>query len=206
MKAVITVPLSVKIRLGWDDPTQCINFAKALEAAGADMLTVHGRTKAQGYSGVADWEMVGRVKAAVNIPVLVNGDIHTAEKVQTALAASQADGVLIARGALGNPWIFRDINDVLAGRTPTPITFGERMTVVRRHLALHVQQYGATSVPLFRKHLSWYFKGMPGMKSFKDPMMKAMTVDELESVFAQFEADHDANDATTFRPALLTKK
>ena len=206
VKAVITVPLSVKIRLGWDDPTQCINFAKALEAAGADMLTVHGRTKAQGYSGVADWEMVGRVKAAVNIPVLVNGDIHTAEKVQTALAASQADGVLIARGALGNPWIFRDIADVLAGRTPTPITFGERMTVVRRHLALHVQQYGATSVPLFRKHLSWYFKGMPGMKSFKDPMMKAMTVDELESVFAQFEADHDANDTTTFRPTLLTKK
>lgn len=206
VKAVISVPLSVKIRLGWEDPTQCIAFAQALEAAGADMITVHGRTKTQGYSGVADWEMVGRVKAAVRIPVLVNGDIHTADKVADALDVSHADGVLIARGALGNPWIFRDINDVLAGRTPAPVTFGERMAVVRRHLALHVEQYGPTSVPLFRKHLSWYFKGMPGMKAYKDPMMKAATVDELEHVFAQFEADHDTTDTQTFRPALLTKK
>ena len=206
MKKVITVPLSVKIRLGWDDPTQCIEFAKALEAAGADLLTVHGRTKVQGYSGVADWSAVGKVKTVVQIPVLCNGDIHTAEKVQAALEVSQCDGVLIARGALGNPWIFRDIDDVLAGRPIEAVTFAERMRVVRRHLALHIEQYGDGSVPLFRKHLSWYFKGMPGMKHYKDPMMKAMTVAELETVFVEFERDHDASDTQNFRPALLMGK
>ncbi len=206
MKKVINVPLSVKIRLGWDDKTQCIEFAKALEDAGADLLTVHGRTKMQGYSGVADWEAVGRVKSAVAIPVLCNGDIHTAEKVKDALAQSKCDGVLIARGALGNPWIFRQINDVLNGHELFAVTFAERMRIVRRHLALHVEQYGDHGVPLFRKHLSWYFKGMPSMKMYKDDMMKAATVDELNTVFVRFETDHDANDVTTFRPILLTKK
>lgn len=206
MKQVIAVPLSVKIRLGWDDPMQSVDFAKALEAAGADLLTVHGRTKAQGYSGVADWNAVGRVKAAVQIPVLCNGDIHTAEKVQTALTASACDGVLIARGALGNPWIFRDIDALLGGGTVEAVTFAERMRVVRRHLTLHIEQYGEHAVPLFRKHLSWYFKGMPGMKQYKDPMMKAVTVAELETVFAAFARDHDANDTRSFRPEVLMGK
>lgn len=206
VKAAIDVPLSVKIRLGWDDKTQAIAFAKILEDAGADLLTVHGRTKAQGYSGVADWQAVGRVKNAVTIPVLVNGDIHTAEKVVNALRESKADGVLIARGALGNPWIFRQIRDVLGGRAPEPITFAERMRVVRRHLALHLEEYGERAVPTFRKHLSWYFKGMPSMKKHKDAMMRAQTRDELEAVFAQFAGDHNADDTRTFRPALLTKK
>ncbi|MBI1907992.1 tRNA dihydrouridine synthase DusB [Candidatus Uhrbacteria bacterium] len=206
MKAAISVPLSVKIRLGWEDPNDCVAFAKTLEDAGADLLTVHGRTKCQGYSGVADWKKVGEVKKAVRIPVLVNGDIHTAEKVADALKQSGADGVLIARGALGNPWIFTQINEVLAGKTPTPVTFGERMRVVRRHLALHLEQYGPNSVPTFRKHLSWYFKGMPQMKKYKDAMMKAATPEELEAIFQQFEDDHDANDTLTFRPAVLMGK
>lgn len=206
MKKGIDVPLSVKIRLGWEDKTQCVEFAKVLEDAGADLLTVHGRTKMQGYSGVADWVAVGKVKSAVTIPVLCNGDIHTADKVTVALEASKCDGVLIARGALGNPWIFRDIDALLHGRAVEAVTFAQRMAVVRRHLALHIEQYGAHAVPLLRKHLSWYFKGMPGMKQYKDPMMKAMTVAELEAVFTQFEADHDATDTRTFRPAVLLGK
>lgn len=206
MKAVISVPLSVKIRLGWENPTECIEFAKVLEQAGANLITVHGRTKSQGYSGTADWKAVGEVKKTVKIPVLVNGDIHTPEKVVDALQQSGADGVLIARGALGNPWIFAQIDEVLAGKTPTPVTFGERMRVVRRHLALHIEQYGQNSVPTFRKHLSWYFKGMPQMKKYKDAMMKAMNSDELEAIFQQFEKDHNADDVRTFRPAVLMGK
>lgn len=206
MKAAIDVPLSVKIRLGWEDPNDCVAFAKVLEDAGADLLTVHGRTKAQGYAGIADWQKVGEVKRAVRIPVLVNGDVHTAEKVVDALAQSGADGVLIARGALGNPWIFAHIDDVLHGRPPRAITFSERMRVVRRHLALHVEHYGPTSVPLFRKHLSWYFKGMPQMKEYKDDMMTAKTVEELEAILARCEAAHDASDTRSFRPTHFASK
>lgn len=183
MKANISVPLSVKIRLGWSDPTECIEFAKVLEDAGVALLTVHGRTKAQGYSGVADWEMVGRVKKAVSIPVLCNGDVHRADLIPKALEVSGCDGVLIARGALGNPWIFKQFNDMLAGKTPDVITMEERLRIVRMHLALHLEQYGPHGVNTFRKHLSWYFKGIPSFKRLRERMMTAKTQEELETCF-----------------------
>jgi len=179
MKRAITVPLSVKIRLGWSDPHECIEFIKVLEDAGADLVTVHGRTKAMGYSGVSDWAMVGRAKQAVSIPVLVNGDIHKAELIAKALDASKCDGVLIARGALGNPWIFRDYTMIRRGETPPIVALDERIRVVKRHLNLHLEEYGEHGVHTFRKHLSWYFKGLPGAKAYRDPMMRANTKDQL---------------------------
>lgn len=183
MKAVIDVPLSVKIRLGWSDPTECLTFAKVLEDAGADLITIHGRTKAQGYSGVADWEMIRKAKETVSIPVLANGDVHRSELMPKALEVSGCDGLLIARGALGNPWIFKQFKDITSGQGVSLITIEERLRVVRRHLELHLEQYGPTSVNTFRKHLSWYFKGLPNAKHFRDPMMKARTGAELEAVF-----------------------
>lgn len=185
MKKVITVPLSVKIRLGWSDPTECISFVKVLEEAGADLITIHGRTKAQGYSGVADWKAVGEAKKQVSIPVLVNGDVHKPELVHEALAQSGADGVLIARGALGNPWFFAQYQEIAQGKTPTPVSLEERVRVVNRHLDLHLAQYGEGSVSTFRKHLSWYFKGIPNFKQYKEAMMTAKTPDELRAVLAQ---------------------
>ncbi len=185
MKKVITVPLSVKIRLGWSEPTEALEFAKILEDAGADALTVHGRTKAQGYSGVADWQMVGEVKKRVAIPVLVNGDVHQAALIPKALEASGCDGVLIARGALGNPWIFKQFNDIAAGKTPDEISLEERLHVVRLHLNLHLEQYGEQAVNTFRKHLSWYFKGIPSFKRLRERMMIAKTKDELLAVLAE---------------------
>jgi len=187
MKAVIDVPLSVKIRLGWENPTDCITFAKVLEDAGVDLLTIHGRTKVQGYSGVADWEMIRKAKEAVSIPVLANGDVHRSELMPKALEISKCDGILIARGALGNPWIFKQFREQASRsyrEAPAMVSFEERMRVVRLHLKLHVEQYGPNSVNTFRKHLSWYFKGLPGFKQFKEPMMKALTADDLENVFA----------------------
>jgi nifR3 family TIM-barrel protein len=182
MKKVISVPLSVKIRLGWSEKTDCVEFAKVLEDAGANLITVHGRTKCQGYSGKADWEMIGCVKQAVSIPVLCNGDVHRAELVQDALKISGCDGVLIARGALGNPWIFAQINDVLSGKSPREISMDERLRVVSRHLDLHLEQYGDRALPTFRKHLSWYFKGLPGAKKYREALHTAPTRETLDSV------------------------
>lgn len=182
MKAATNVPVSVKIRLGWSNPTDAIVFAKVLEDAGADLLTVHGRTRMQGYSGVADWEMVGKVKQAVSIPVLCNGDVHKSELINKALDTSGCDGVLIARGALGNPWIFRQFMDIKEGRTPPTITLQERIRVIKLHLDLHLEQYGESSINTFRKHLSWYFKGQPKVKSHREKMMTAKNQEELKNI------------------------
>lgn len=173
MKAVLDVPLSVKMRAGWEDHTECIEFAKVIEAAGADLITVHGRTKKQGYAGKSNREVVAQVKQAVSIPVLYNGDVFTWEDYFAALEETGCDGVLIARGALGNPWIFAQIEQKLAGIEPDVITLEERVRVVKRHLDLHLAQYGEEKIATFRKHLSWYFKGIPHFKPFKMPLMTA---------------------------------
>ncbi len=187
MKKNITVPLSVKIRLGWSDPTDAIDFVKYLEDAGAELITVHGRTKAQGYSGVSDWEMIGRVKQQVSIPVLANGDIHKPEQVPEALEITGCDGVLIARGCLGNPWFFAQAREVLkTGKVPTPISLQERFDVCMKHARLHVEHYGERGVVTFRKHLSWYLKGIPGVKEMRTKIMQVTTLTELEELLRGF--------------------
>lgn len=183
MKKVISVPLSVKIRAGWSDPAECLKFAPIIEEAGADLITMHGRTKAQGYSGKSDWEMIGKVKKLLNIPFLANGDIHTPEQVVQALEITKADGVLIARGALGNPWIFKQIKELLeTGKYSVP-DFKERVNVVLMHLDYHMNQYGERGLVTFRKHLTWYFKGIPGFKKYRERLHTADTRDELLEIF-----------------------
>jgi tRNA-dihydrouridine synthase B len=182
MKAAVPVPVSAKFRLGWADPTMCLTFIKVLEQAGVDLVTIHGRTKAQGYSGVADWDMVGRARQqAPQLTVLVNGDIHRPEQLPQALQTSGCDGALIARGALGNPWFFAHAQQIIRGETPTPVTLEERIRVVERHLHHHLTQYGTGAVSTFRKHLSWYFKGIPHMKPFKERLMTTTNPEELRA-------------------------
>lgn len=188
VKKAITVPLSVKIRAGWSDPRECLDFIKVIAEAGADLVTIHGRTKVQGYSGKADWDIIAEAKKMVSIPVLANGDIHTAPLVADALKVTNCDGVLIARGALGNPWFFRQTEEVLAGKIPTPISMEERIRVVRRHADLHVEQYGSRAVVTFRKHLSWYFKGVPGAKAFRERLHTVSTREDLDLVLKELLA------------------
>jgi tRNA-dihydrouridine synthase B len=173
MKAAISVPLSVKMRAGWADHNECIEFAKHIEDAGADLITVHGRTKEQGYAGKSNRDVVAQVKQAVSIPVLYNGGVFTWEDYFEALDQTGCDGVLIARGGLGNPWIFSQIEQKLAGHEPTPVDLTTRINIALAHLDEHLTQYGEDRVPTFRKHLSWYLKGSEGLKPFKQNIMTA---------------------------------
>lgn len=187
MKRAVSAPISVKIRLGWTEKTECLDFIKRLEDAGAELVTIHGRTRAQGYSGVADWEMIGKAKEQVSIPVLCNGDIHTPEKVFEALAVSHCDGVLIARGALGTPWFYKWYEEIRdTGSRQTEITHEKRVEYILAHLSLHCEEYGEHGVVTFRKHLSYYFKGIDHIKPWREQMMKVSTRAELEAILADF--------------------
>ncbi|MDG1950608.1 MAG: tRNA dihydrouridine synthase DusB [bacterium] len=202
MKAAITVPLSVKIRAGWEDPRECLEFVKVIEAAGADLITIHGRTKKQGYSGTSDWNLIAEVAKQVSIPVLANGDIHTPPLTFDALSTTNADGVLIARGALGNPWIFSQIEDVLAGREPKRITLKERVEVVKKHLDYHTEQYGERGVVTFRKHMSWYFRGIHGAKPFKSRLHTSKSVQEVHNILDEMLEEGLKEDGLSNRDAL----
>lgn len=185
VKAVITVPLSIKIRAGWSDPTECFEFSKIIEAAGADLITVHGRTKIQGYSGSSDWNIIRGVKERVSIPILANGDIHTADRIPEALRVTGCDGVLIARGALGNPWIFSQAEALLHSKTPEAVSFEERVRAVRFHATLHVEQYGSRGMLTFRKHLSWYFKGFAGAKHLREQLLTIDSLERLDEILSE---------------------
>lgn len=203
VKAVITVPLSIKIRTGWSDARECFDFARVLEDAGADLITVHGRTKCQGYSGVSDWLRISEVKKQVSIPVLANGDIHRAHQVSEALKITGCDGVLIARGALGNPWFFAQTQAALSGEPVPEVSRGERIRVVLQHARWHVEQYGERGLVSFRKHLAWYFKGVPGAKELRQQLVRINTLAELTSLLSGFVDPSEARLTQAKNPDIL---
>ena len=139
MKAAVKVPISVKTRLGWTKDTDVLEFVKVLENAGASLISIHGRTKEQGYSGIANWDRIGEAKQNTSLPVLVNGDVNSAEAAKEAMRRSGADGVLVGRGALGNPWFFGELLHALAPKdhpeTSGP-AFDERIEAARKQLAM----------------------------------------------------------------------
>lgn len=167
--AVSTVPVSVKMRLGYDrEHINAVAFAKMAENSGVSSITVHGRTREQQYSGEADWEMISHIKESVRIPVYGNGDLFTAEQAIEKQRASNTDGVMIGRGAMGNPWIFREIKALQEGRMIIPATLYEKKDTICRHyrmmLASHPEQIAVREM---RKHVGWYIRGMKGAAGFR---------------------------------------
>jgi len=164
------VPVTLKMRSGWCAAEKnALTIAKAAEAAGVAMVTVHGRTREQGYGGQAEYDTVAAVKAALRIPVVVSGDIDTPEKARDVLAATGADALMIGRAAMGRPWIFREIAHFLAtGDTLPPPATREVMAWFTAHLREHHALYGDyTGVRSARKHIGWAVAGLPGGEAFR---------------------------------------
>ncbi|MBQ9802120.1 MAG: tRNA dihydrouridine synthase DusB [Clostridia bacterium] len=185
VKQAVTLPVTVKIRAGWDDQSRnAVEFAKRMEAAGADLICVHGRTRQQFYAPSSDNGIIAAVKAAVRVPVIGNGDLFTAEDVLHMLKETGCDGVMVARGALGNPFLFTEINAALAGTPYTPPTAAERLSTALAHATDMVRQKGERiGIAEARKHMAWYCKGMRGAAAARDRLMHAESLADFSGVF-----------------------
>lgn len=180
------VPVTVKFRSGWDqDSLNAVPFAQKMASAGAAALAVHARTRAQAYSGRADWSVIAAVKAAVDIPVIGNGDVTCCEDMRRMMAETGCDGVMIGRGAMGNPWVFRECR---GGPLPTR---SERGALIRRHLLEHLEFSGMSEmngIHAFRTQLACYAKGLTGAAEFRRTVMR---IDTLPELLAQIETFFD---------------
>ena len=182
VKKAVSLPVSVKIRLGYDAAhINAVEVAKRAESAGVDFITVHGRTREQFYSGSADWEAIAAVKAAVKIPVIANGDVRDFDSLDKIFSTTQADGVMIGRAAQGNPWIInRLLNYFLTGEKLPPPTVDERAEVMRRHLAKIIFYKGErVGVREMRAHAAWYTKGLAGGAELRNAFNRADTADDF---------------------------
>jgi nifR3 family TIM-barrel protein len=181
--------VSVKFRKGWDNEhINAVQFAQMCEQSGAAYITVHGRTRAQGYSGVADWNIIGEVKAAVNIPVIGNGDVDSPQKAEQMLKQCGVDGVMIGRAMLGNPWLLNRTHHYLqSGEMLQEPTLKEQKEMMLRHLRLLVDYYGERGgIAISRKHISWYVKSLYEAKKFREQYTKLNTLTEAEKLINEY--------------------
>ena len=178
-----SLPVSVKFRSGWDDAhIVSTDFARMAEAAGASFLTLHPRTRLQQYSGTADWQQIEAVKHAVAIPVVGNGDVIDGPSALRMLAETGCDGLMVGRGALGRPWVFREIRAALDGQEATPITEAELTERILRHAQLELDDKGAHGMVELRKHLPLYFSGRRGASGLKKALSQVKTMAELRGL------------------------
>jgi nifR3 family TIM-barrel protein len=186
LSKTLPVPVTGKIRLGWDDQSRnYLEVAHILEDNGASAIAVHGRTKQQAYKGEADWTPIAAIKAAVKIPVIGNGDVRTAADIDRIKTQTGCDAVMIGRAAIGNPWIFQR-------KDFAEVTFAERAALIRRHLAAMLDFYGPhIGLVLFRKHVVRYIKGVPYATDVRLALLTCNTADEFIDLFGQWEERYE---------------
>ncbi len=192
MEAVVRnseVPVTVKIRKGWDkEHVVAKEVAKIAEEVGISAITIHGRTRSEFYSGKADWEIIKEIKQSVNIPVIGNGDVVDEETAYQMFEQTGVDGIMIGRGAFGNPWIFRNIKHFLetGEKLPQP-TNEEKLEIMKQHIELAVQEKGDIAVKELRKHIAWYTKNLKNSSEFRNSINviedKQELINKLEEYF-----------------------
>lgn len=184
VRALKRIPVTVKMRLGYSDSTgrESVRIAQIAQDCGLSAVAVHGRTRVQGYAGQADYEGIRRVKEAIRIPVFGNGDVVDGRSALRLKEISGCDGVMLGRGALGNPWIYREIEMVLRGEVPPPPpTWEEKKAVLLKHMELQCQ-YEERPVGPLRRIVCWYAKEIPGAPEFRHLIHQAQTVDQMRDL------------------------
>jgi len=201
----VDVPVTLKFRTGWDrENRNALRIARLAEQAGIQMLTLHGRTRADGYKGDAEYDTIRAVKQAVGIPLVANGDITTPEKAKFVLDYTGADAVMIGRAAQGRPWICREIDHYLrtGEHLPAPLV-DEVRTLMNEHLPAHYAFYGEyVGVRTARKHIGWYVQDLPGGEEFRQRMnLLESTAEQLAAVDEFFRSQHRHGERLQYRPA-----
>ena len=188
VKAAVSLPVTVKIRAGWDSVT-APEFARRMEDAGADMICVHARTREQMYQAGINMDVISDVKRSVSVPVVGNGDIYSADDALRMFEETGCDGVMIARGALGNPWIFSEIVSALDGKSFIPPTQYECLEIAKKHLFCMLDDKPERrAVSEAKKHVAWYIKGMRGAATARDAVMKAEDAEDILKILTNLQS------------------